>query len=291
MLRLKDKLGNRSNASSEIELHDADGWLLGDEGRGVSIIIEMATYTRLDCVIATAGMQRRALAVALHHAAAREAFGAPLIEQPLMRAVLADLAVESEAATRLAMYLASCYEPDAPEGDRLLGRLLTSAAKFHVCKRGPQFAAEALEVLGGNGYVEEQDLARIYRELPLLSIWEGSGNVMCLDVLRGLSREPDSVQAVLARLDRAAGTSDAYDDLVARLRGRLTQPDEADARLVSHELTVAVQGALLLEHAPAPVAQAFRQTRLAAGGWGASFGTLPRGLDVTGILRHAAPVA
>ncbi len=287
--RLKDKLGNHSNASSEVEFHGAEGLLLGEEGRGVPTIIEMASYTRLDCVIATAGMQRRALAVALNHAAQRVTFGARLIEHPVMRSVLADLALESEAATQLAMYLASCYEEDADEADRLIGRLLTPAAKFHVCKRGPQFAAEAIEVLGGNGYVEEQDLARIYRELPLLSIWEGSGNVMCLDVLRTLAREPQAAEALTARLSRVGGAHPALDAILARLDALLAVPAEADGRMIAHSITLAVQGALLVRHAPAALADLFCSTRLPETAWGASFGTLPAASPLDEILDRAMP--
>ncbi len=182
--RLKDKLGNRSNASSEVEFHNALGWLLGEEGRGVATIVEMATYTRLDCVIGTTGLMRQALAQAIHHATYRSTFGKPLVEHPLMKNVLADLAIESEAATVLAMRLARAFDSQQDEAETELRRLLTPAAKYWICKRGPLLAAEAMEVLGGNGYVEESVMPRIYREMPLNSIWEGSGNIMCLDVLR-----------------------------------------------------------------------------------------------------------
>lgn len=289
--RLKDKLGNRSNASSEVEFHGADALLLGEEGRGVPTIIEMATYTRLDCVLATAGMQRRAVAVALNHARQRHAFGKPLIEQPLMRNVLADLALEAEACTRLALYLASCYEATADERDRLIGRLLTPAAKFHVCKRGPQFAAEALEVLGGNGYVEEQDLARIYRELPLLSIWEGAGNVMCLDVKRTLAREPAAAEALLDRLEEARGASRCLDEQRDRLAEALRAPDDADARRLAHAITLAVQAALLLDAAPEGPAREFCRSRLGDKRWGASYGTLASLRNADEILARAMPGA
>ena len=288
--RLKDKLGNRSNASSEVELHEADGYLRGDEGRGIATIIEMATYTRLDCVLATAGMQRRALAMAIQHASQREAFGAKLIDKPLMSAVLADLAIESEASTRLAMYLAHCFDDNAPDIDRHLGRLLTPAGKFHVCKRGPQFAAEAMEVLGGNGYVEELDLARIYREMPLLSIWEGSGNVMCLDVLRGIARDHDAAAALRQRMQDTLGEHPALDAHTEQLLKSLEKPAEADGRRIAHGITLAIQAGLLLRHAPAKVADAFCTSRLSGTGlWGASFGTLPAGLDTEATVRRAAP--
>lgn len=290
--RLKDKLGNHSNASSEVEFHGTTGFLLGEEGRGVPTIIEMATYTRLDCVLATAGMQRRALGVALHHAAQREAFGAKLIDKPIMAAVLADLAVESEAATAMAMHLAGCFEPDAPEQQQLVGRLLTPAAKFHVCKRGAQFAAEAMEVLGGNGYVEETDIARIYREMPLLSIWEGAGNVMCLDVLRVATREPDALDALVQMVRAARGSNAHYDAYSDRLLALLKKPAEEDGRRLAHAITLAVQGALLITGGPTDVSDTFCATRLGREtGWGASFGVLPHRTPIKAILRRAAPRA
>ncbi len=286
--RLKNKLGNRSNASSEVEFHAAQGILIGDEGRGVPTIIEMASHTRLDCVLATGGMQRRALAVALNHASRREAFGARLIDKPLMRNVLADLALEAEATTTLALYLARCFDPASPEADRLVGRLLTPAAKLHACKRGAQFAAEAMEVLGGNGYVEDTDLARIYRELPLLSIWEGSGNVMCLDALRVMAREPDAVAAFRERIAAATGANAAYDAFVGRLEALFAKPGEARGRRIAHGIALAAQAALLLEHAPASVAAAFCNTRLdPARDWGMSFGTLPDDVPIDAILDRA----
>ncbi|HNP34215.1 MAG TPA: isovaleryl-CoA dehydrogenase [Woeseiaceae bacterium] len=289
LVRLKDKLGNHSNASSELELHGATGYLLGDEGRGIHTIIEMATHTRLDCVLATAGMQRRALCVALNHAGQREAFGARLIDQPIMAAVLAELAIESEAATVLAMFLAHCFAAEASDGERLIGRLLTPAAKFHVCKRGPQFAAEAMEVLGGNGYIEELDLARIYREMPLLSIWEGSGNVMCLDVLRVLSHEHESRAVLLEFVRKAHGENAAFDAYIDQLDALLQQAEESDGRRVAHAITLAIQGSLLIRHAPACVADTFCATRLLHEFGNASFGVLPRGAPVKELLARAWP--
>jgi putative acyl-CoA dehydrogenase len=288
--RLKNKLGNHSNASAEVEFHGAQGFLLGEEGRGIATIIEMATYTRLDCVLATAGMQRRALSVAISHAAERKAFGSLLIDKPLMSSVLADLAVESEAATGLALYLAGCFESTATETERLIQRILTPAAKFHICKRGPGFAAEALEVLGGNGYVEELDLARIYREMPLLSIWEGSGNVMCLDVLRVAAQEPEALDAFIARIDEARGGNATFDAFAGRLPEWLHNPSEADGRRVAHAITLAMQAALLIEHAPAAVADVFCATRLVSDAYGGTgFGLLPRGADSAEILQRSRP--
>ena len=204
--RLKDKLGNRSNASSEVEFIDAWAHPLGEEGRGIPTILEMGTYTRLDCVIGTAGMMRQALVQTVHHARHREAFGALLIDQPLMQSVLADLAIESEAATALAMRLARAFDGEA-DSEAALRRALTSAAKFWVCKRGCELAAEAMEVLGGNGYTEEMPLARMAREMPVNSIWEGSGNIMCLDVLRAFAKSAATREAVLQELSRRAGTT------------------------------------------------------------------------------------
>jgi putative acyl-CoA dehydrogenase len=233
-------------------------------------------------------MQRRALAVALHHASAREAFGARLIDKPLMRNVLADLAIEAEATTALGLYLAHCFDPHSSEADRLTGRLLTPASKLHACKRGPQFAAEAMEVLGGNGYVEDTDLARIYRELPLLSIWEGSGNVMCLDALRVMAREPEAVAAFRDRIRAAAGANAAYDAFIERLDALFRKPGEADGRRIAHGIALAAQAALLLEHAPTAVAETFCDTRLdPACDWGMSFGTLPDAAPVDAILHRA----
>src|SRR5437899_719860 len=233
--RLKDKLGNRSNASAEVEFDGADAWPIGEAGRGIATILEMVQHTRLDCVLATAGLMRAALARALHHARHRIAFGRTLAAQPLMMEVLADLALESEAATALAMRLARAY--DAPEGhpERALARLITPAAKFWVCKRGPVLAAEAMEVLGGNGYVEESGMPRIYREMPVNSIWEGSGNVMCIDVGRAACREPDAVAALAAMLDEARGASKDYDAFVPGLVEALrANPDNASrARAVA----------------------------------------------------------
>lgn len=289
--RLKDKLGNHSNASSEVEFHGANAWLLGEEGRGVATIIEMATYTRLDCVLATAGMQRRLLAIAINHAMHREAFGKRLADQPLMQNVLADLALESEAATALGMRLAKTFDETASEGERLLGRVLTPAAKYHVCKRGPYFAAEAMESIGGNGYVEESPVPRFYRELPLVSIWEGSGNVMCLDVQRALAREPAVADALRDELAAAAGEHPDYDRFLEALRGRLTgrELEQAEARRLAHDIVLGVQASVLLRHAPGFVAETFCRSRLGEGRWGEAFGTLGRDAPCEAIVERAAP--
>jgi putative acyl-CoA dehydrogenase len=286
--RLKDKLGNRSNASAEVEFEQTYAWRVGPEGRGIATIIEMVTVTRLDCVLGSAGIVREATAQAIHHATHRRAFGRPLRDQPLMRAVLADLAVESEAATALALRLASTMD----FGETALGRLATAVGKFWVCKRAPAVIAEALECLGGNGYVEDSGLPRHYREAPLNSIWEGSGNVIALDVLRALGRQPGSTEVFLAEVESAAGGDSRLDAAVKRLRGELASVDDtmpARARRVASLMALCLQGSLLVRYAPAAVADAFCATRL-DGDWGWVLGTLPAGLDAAAIVDRAAPL-
>lgn len=293
--RLKNKLGNRSNASAEIEYDQAVGWPVGEPGRGVRTIVEMVNMTRLDCVIGSAAGMRAGLRQAGHHAAHRRAFGAELIDQPLMRHVLADLAVESEAATVLAMRLAAALDRseggDAQEG--ALRRLGLAVSKYWVCKRGSGHAAEALECLGGNGYVEESGMPRIYREAPLLSIWEGSGNVAALDVLRALEKAPGAVDAYFAEVETAAGADPRLDAAAARVRellGHLTDPARAQllARRLAEQMTLVLQGSLLVRHSHPAVADAFCASRL-AGDWGHAFGTLPPGTDTRSILERALP--
>jgi putative acyl-CoA dehydrogenase len=289
--RLKDKLGNRSNASSEIELHGAWAQLVGEPGRGVPTIIEMVGHTRLDCVIGTAAGMRWGVANATWHAAHRSAFGKRLADQPLMRNVLADLCVESEAATALAMRLARAYdEVEQDERARHLKRLATAVGKYWVCKRGPGHAFEALECLGGNGYVEESGMPRLYREMPLASIWEGSGNVMALDVLRALSRSPAVLTAFLDELDEAAGADRRLDAFVASLRAEFADVEaiELRARRIVEAMALALQGSLLVRHAPAAVADAFCASRL-AGDAGLQYGTLPAGVDVQAIVARHTP--
>src|SRR3954466_2939730 len=283
--RLKDKLGDRSNASSEVEFEGTTGWLVGEPGRGVPAIIEMVNTTRLDCVLGSAATVRAALTQAIHHARHRRAFGALLVYQPLMQNVLADVAVESEAATALAIRLAAAV--DAGEADFL--RLAGAAAKFWVCKRTPAVVAEALEVLGGNGYVEDSGLPRLYRQAPLNSIWEGSGNVIALDVLRAMGRSSDSLAAVVAEIELARGADPRFDDAVKRLSAELGDPDQLPlrARRVAGLLALCLQGSLLLRHAPAPVADAFCASRL-GGDWGAVLGTLPATTDVTSLVRRSS---
>jgi len=285
--RLKDKLGNRSNASSEVELAAALGWLVGEEGRGIPAILEMGVYTRLDNAIASAGLMRQCVSQAIHHARGRQAFGRLLSDQPLMRNVLADLALECEAAVMLVMRLARAYDARSEEAAAHLRRLLTPVAKYWVCKRAPAVCTEALEVLGGNGYVEEGPLARRLRESPLNSIWEGSGNIMCLDVLRALSRE-SGTRAVLEELLAPARGRDArYDRFVSALERELDAAADGElrARDLTQRIALAVQAALFLEHGPAASCEAFLASRLAAGP-PAAFGTLPRGLDLMGLTAR-----
>jgi len=283
--RLKDKLGNHANASSEVEYAGATAWLVGEEGRGVPTIIEMVNLTRLDCTLASATSMRTGLARAIHHAQHRKAFGAYLIDQPLMRNVLADLAVEAEAATVLAMRMAGATDAAArgDERETLLRRIGLPAAKYWVCKRATPHAAEAMECLGGNGYVEESGMPRLFRESPLNGIWEGSGNVAALDVLRALSREPDAVDAYFAEVGEARGADPRLDDAAERLRKLLASPAETDARRIAEEMTLVLQGSLLVRHAPPAVADAFCASRL-SGDWGRAFGTLPSGLDLDAII-------
>jgi putative acyl-CoA dehydrogenase len=290
--RLKDKLGNRSNASSEPEFDDTVGWLVGDEGHGVRTIIEMVAMTRLDCVTGSASGMRAALVQAAHHARHRSAFGGPLIGKPLMRNVLADLAVESEAATALALRLAGAVDRgvrgDAQE--RAFSRLAIAVGKFWVCKRQPAVVGEALECLGGNGYVEESGLPRLYRDAPLNSIWEGSGNVQALDVLRAMRRDPGSLDAFRAEVAAAAGADRRLDTAAERLAALLGDGDdlESDARRIVERMAVVLQGSLLVRHAPGAVADAFCASRL-GGDWGHTFGTLPRGVDTAAIVERAMP--
>jgi len=292
--RLKDKLGNRSNASSEIELHGAWAQIVGEPGRGVPTIIEMVGHTRLDCIIGTAAGMRWGVANATWHAAHRSAFGRRLAEQPLMQNVLADLCLESEAATALSMRLARAYD-EAARGDehaRALKRLGTAVGKYWVCKRGPGHAFEALECLGGNGYVEESGMPRLYREMPLMSIWEGSGNVMALDVLRALSREPAVLEAFFQEVGEAAGADPRLDAFVASLRGEFGDPEglEMRARRIVERMALALQGSLLVRHAPVYVADAFCASRL-GGDAGLQYGTLPAGADCAAIVARATPAA
>ena len=286
--RLKDKLGNRSNASSEVEFRAAWARRVGEEGRGVQTILEMVNHTRLDCVIGSAAGMRWGTGRALHYAAHRRAFGRRLIEQPLMRNVLADLALESEAATTAMMRLARAYDADA---DAPFRRLATAVLKYWTCKRAPVHAAEALECLGGNGYVEEWGMARLYREAPLNSIWEGSGNVQCLDVLRAIQKSPESLKALFSEIRQARGADARLDLFVNDLRAQLDQTEdlEAAARRLVERLALALQASLLVRHAPPEVADAFCASRL-TGDAGRAFGTLPAGIELGKIIERALEV-
>ena len=289
--RLKDKLGNKANASSEVEFENAQAWLVGDEGRGIPQILEMGTMTRLDCALGTSGLMRQALALALNHTSQRKAFGKLLIDQPLMRNVLADLALESEAATALAIRLARAFDRPGDAHEIAMARLLTPVAKFWICKRGSHFAQEAMECLGGNGYVEEGGegvMARVYREMPLNSIWEGAGNIMALDLLRAL-RKADAVAALAQELAAAKGAHPALDKLAAALPTRIEEmATEIEARRLAQDVALAVQAALLLQTAPAAVFSAFCDSRI-AGNWGQSFGTLGAGTDFDTLITRAMP--
>src|SRR5829696_6460311 len=285
--RLKDKLGDRSNASSEVEFDGTTGWLVGEPGRGVPAIIEMVNMTRLDCVLGSAATVRAALTQAIHHTRHRRAFGALLADQPLMQNVLADLALESEAATALAIRLAAAVDADESAFLRLAG----AAAKFWVCKRTPGVVAEAMEALGGNGYVEESGLPRLYRQAPLNSIWEGSGNVIALDVLRAMGRSSDSLAAVNDEIELARGVDPRFDDAVKRLATELGDPEQVPvrARRIAGLLALCLQGSLLLRHAPEPVADAFCASRL-GGSAGGVLGMLPAATAVDKIVDRASVV-
>jgi putative acyl-CoA dehydrogenase len=293
--RLKNKLGNRSNASSEVEFDQAWAQLVGEEGRGVNTIIEMVNHTRLDCAIASAGLMRQGLVQAVHHACHRRAFGKLLIEQPLMRNVLADLAVESEAATLLMIRLARAFdrrESDAQE--RAFCRIATAISKYWLCKRAPVQVGEALECLGGNGYVEESIMPRLHREAPLYSIWEGSGNVICLDILRALAREPESVEALLQEFQTVSGKDKRLDGYLSSIQAELKEylkqslnnsgaADQGQARRLAEALALGLQAALVVRHSPAPIAEAFLASRI-DGDHGYCFGTLPAEIKLNGIL-------
>jgi putative acyl-CoA dehydrogenase len=288
--RLKDKLGNRSNASSEVEFHGAHAWLVGEEGRGVPAILEMVTLTRLDCALSSAGLMRRAVAEAIHHARHRSVFQKRLVDQPLMAEVLADLALDVEAATALAFRLArACDSADEPRTSAWL-RLMTPVTKYWVCKTAPALVYEAMECLGGNGYVEEGMLARLYREAPVNAIWEGSGNVMALDVLRVLQREPEAAAMVLEELGASAGDDAGLKAALARLQALLHAPRDLDqrARVLVEGLALLAAGCILRAHAPAAVADAFIATRL-SGSFRHTWGQGLERNDVRAIIDRALP--
>ncbi|MFD5472141.1 acyl-CoA dehydrogenase family protein [Streptomyces sp. NPDC127105] len=287
--RLKDKLGNRSNASAEVEFDGTWARRIGEEGRGVRTIIDMVAATRLDCVLGSAGLMRQAVAQAVHHCEHREAFGGRLVDKPLMRNVLADLALESEAATTLALRLAAACD-DGGEQERALLRIAVPAAKYWVTKRCAPLTVEASECLGGNGYVEESGMPRLVRESPLNSVWEGAGNVQALDVLRALTREPGALDAYLREVGRARGADHRLDAAIKQLLTELADLEgmEARARRLAERLALVLQGALLVRFAPPDVADAFCASRL-GGEWGATFGTLPHTLNLAAVVERARP--
>lgn len=287
--RLKDKLGNRSNASAEVEYSDTLAWRVGGEGDGVRTIIPMVHHTRLDAAISAAAVMRQAVVQALHHAAHRTAFGARLADQALMQNVLADLALESEAAVTMSMRLARGFdEATADPSQEPFVRLATAVTKFWICKRAPVVVAEAMECLGGNGYVEDSPMPRLYREAPVNGIWEGSGNVICLDILRTLAREPQALAAMVDEWRAAAGGNPLLDTYVAALEKDLNSAalDEGQARILVERLALAWQAALLVQHASAPVADAFCASRLNGAG-GRTLGTLPGGTDMKAVTGRA----
>lgn len=288
--QLKDKLGNRSNASSEVEFQDAWGVMVGEEGRGIPTIIEMAGVTRVDCVIGSAGLMRAALIHAIHHCRYRSAFGKPLLQQPLMKNVLCDLALEAEAGMHLMLHLAHSLDQADDPLQQAVKRVLTPAAKFWICKRALEFTGECMETWGGNGYVETGPLARFYREAPVNSIWEGSGNVMCLDVLRAIERDPAGFAQLLQSLDETAREHPALRTLLERLQRALSEGSalETQARRIAQDLVLLVQGSLMLRHAPADMADAFLATRLDAA-HGRVFGTLPAHAVKDAWLTRAWP--
>ena len=290
VVRLKDKLGNRSNASSELEFHGTWAQRLGDEGRGVRTIIEMVAATRLDCVIGSASLMRRAVAEASWHVGHRSAFGGLLVDKPLMQNVVADLAVESEAATALAMRLAAAVDDAQDPHEAAFRRIALPLAKFWVCKRTPMMVAEALECLGGNGYVEESAMPLLFRESPLNSLWEGSGNVNALDVLRALSREPEALNAWLVEVGKARGEDTRLDRAVEAVLEQLADVSDLElrARRLAGQMAAVLQGALLVRHAPPEVADAFCATRLGQE-YGGTLGTLPRGIDLRAIVDRTTP--
>jgi putative acyl-CoA dehydrogenase len=287
--RLKDKLGNRSNASAEVEFDGSIAWLIGEEGRGVATIIDMVNSTRLDCALVTAGLMRAGVAHAVHHARQRRSFGRRLVEHPMMRNVLADLCLESEAATALTMRLARAFDHQyESETERLFLRLALPVAKYWICKRGPMLAAEAIECLGGNGYIEESVLPRIYREAPLNSLWEGCGNIVCLDVLRAMHDKPAAIDVVFDEMSGAAVTDRRLGAHLTALRAEMsdTETVEGRARRLVERLALALQASLLVAHGDQAVADAFCASRLGAPA-GLAFGTLPDVNNLDAILTRA----
>ncbi|WP_375176931.1 acyl-CoA dehydrogenase family protein [Marinobacter mobilis] len=289
--RLKNKMGNVANASSEAELRGALAWMVGEEGRGVPTIIEMVSMTRFDCMIGSSGGMRQAAAQALHHCRHRSAFGATLNDQPLMQNVLADLALESEAALAMTLRVAHALDNQSDEHERLLTRLATPVGKYWICKRSPNHAYESMECIGGSGVMENCIMPRLFRESPVNAIWEGSGNVQCLDTLRALQKSPDTLQAFFAELDRARGADARYDRFVSDLKDEFGNPEDIQfrARNLVDRLALSLQASVLLQHSTTAVADAFCASRLQSQG-GLNIGNLPRGVDARAIIDRATPV-
>jgi putative acyl-CoA dehydrogenase len=286
--RLKDKCGNKSNASSEVEFYDLYATMLGDEGRGIRTIIEMAHMTRLDFAIGSSGLMRQALTQAIHHTTNRRAFQRSLVDLPIMRNVVADLAVEAEAIMWMTMRLASTLDHEQDRSETLFSRVCTPVAKYWACKRAPQFVAEALECHGGNGFIADHFMERLYREAPLNGIWEGTGNVICLDVLRSMQREPETISAFLGEARKARGADGRLDAFTDEVERRLSKLNEFEpvARRVVEMMAFALQGSLLVRYSTPAVADAFCATRL-DGDWGRAFGTMPKGLDTQAIVDRS----
>jgi putative acyl-CoA dehydrogenase len=289
LVRLKDKMGNRSNASAEAEFHGATGWLIGEAGRGTATILDMVTFTRLDCAVASAGLMRIALAEAAHHARHRKAFGAVLLDQPLMTRVLADMALDAVAAAALVFRLAEAFDRanDDPS-EAAFARLMTPAVKYWVCKVAPPMIGEAMECLGGNGYVEESRLPRLYREAPVNSIWEGAGNIMCLDVMRVLRKTSEPLEAVLANVENALGSSSKSTLNVLRAATAVALADEGSARILTEQLAMTVAAAALRRRFPAVVADAFLETRLGKP-WRTTYGMLDSRFDSKAFINYLCP--
>jgi len=288
--QLKQKMGNAANASSETELRGALGWMVGEEGRGVRTIIEMVATTRYDCMIGSSSGMRQATTQAIHHASNREAFGARLSEQPLMQNLLADLALESEAAMTYMMRVARAMDNQDNEHEKLLSRIATPVGKYWICKRTPNHAYEAMEVIGGSGVMENHIMPRLFRESPVNAIWEGSGNVQCLDILRAIEKQPEVLDAYFAELQRAKGADKRLDQFMIKLKEEFSNSKALQyrARTIADSMAVGLQAALLVQHATPEMADAFCAGRLDVNG-GFNYGTLPSGLNCAAIVEKASP--
>ncbi len=290
--QLKQKMGNAANASSETELRGALGWMVGEEGRGVRTIIEMVATTRYDCMIGSSSGMRQAAAQAIHHASNREAFGARLSEQPLMQNLLADLALESEAAMTYTMRIARAMDNQDNEHEKLLSRIATPIGKYWICKRTPNHAYEAMEVIGGSGVMENHIMPRLFRESPVNAIWEGSGNVQCLDILRAIEKQPDVLDAYFMELQKAQGANRHFDTFLNGVKSEFTDTNTLQyrGRIIADKMALGLQAALLLQHSTSNVADAFCLSRLASNG-GSNYGTMPTGVNCAAIVERAAPTS